>query len=246
MREHRLGLLACTMVVTPITSRCGSESDTSTRRRSVSARLRRPRLSGSLLRLRPILPLVIGIVGGTFDPPHIGHLAVAAAAVEQLAMETVTFLPAGDPWQKAETDVTPGRHRLAMTRLAGSEAHNFVVDDREMIRPGPSYMMDTVESMEDDVVLILGADAARGIHSWHRSAELLDSVTIAVAARPGVDMADVEAAVGSGLVQLSMPTIDLSGTEIRQHIAAGRSPRFLVPDSVCDYIDAHALYKGIG
>ncbi|MGI9583972.1 MAG: nicotinate-nucleotide adenylyltransferase [Acidimicrobiia bacterium] len=189
---------------------------------------------------------MIGIVGGTFDPPHIGHLAVAAAAVEQLAMDTVTFLPAGDPWQKSTIDVAPARHRLAMTRLASTEADSFVVDDREMVRPGPSYMMDTIESMDEDVVLILGADAARGIHSWHRSTDLLDAVTIAVAARPGIDMADVEDAIGGGLVQLSMPTIDLSGTEIRQHVAAGRSPRFLVPDSVCDYIEANALYRGSG
>lgn len=172
-----------------------------------------------------------------------GHLAVAAAAVEQLDMETVTFLPAGDPWQKAAIQVTSGKHRLAMTRLAATESLNFVVDDQEMMRPGPSYMIDTIESMGGRVVLILGADAARGIHSWHRASDLLDAVTIAVAARPGVDMADVEAVVGPGLVQLSMPTVDLSGTEIRHHVAAGRSPRFLVPDPVCDYIDANGLYK---
>ncbi len=186
---------------------------------------------------------MLGILGGTFDPPHIGHLAIAAAAIEQLDIERVTFIPAGDPWQKAAFDVSEVHHRLAMTRLAATEAPEFVVDDIEITRPGPSYSIDTVEAMGGNAMLILGADAALGIGSWHRAPELLDTVTVAVVDRPGIGMDDVEAAVGPGLIRVAMPMIDLSGTDIRQHIRAGFSARFLVPDPVCDYIDANVLYR---
>jgi nicotinate-nucleotide adenylyltransferase len=110
-----------------------------------------------------MLPRVLGLFGGTFDPPHMGHLAVASAALDQLPIANVRFIPAGEPWQKAGRSVTGTAHRLAMTRLAAADDDRFVVDTVEIDRPGPSYTIDTIRHFGDDVVLILGADAAASI-----------------------------------------------------------------------------------
>ena len=191
---------------------------------------------------RPILARVYGILGGTFDPPHIGHLALAATALEQLDLDVVRFVPARDPWQKSAGGVSEAHHRLAMTRLAAAEDRGFVVDTIEMDREGPTYTVDTVEAIDDQCVLILGADAALGMPSWHRYEDLAAMVDVAVVERPGYDMNELDAALASSLRVLHMPTIDLSGTEIREHVAAGRSPRFLVPDAVVAYIASTGLY----
>jgi nicotinate-nucleotide adenylyltransferase len=207
---------------------------------------RRPRAPSIWPSPRPILGSVHGILGGTFDPPHIGHLAVAAAAYDQLDIDLVRFVPAGFPWQKRHEFVSDGTHRLAMTRLAAAEDRHFIVDEIEMLRDGPSYMIDTVEELESGTgercMLILGADAAMKIPTWHRSDELLEAVDIAVVPRPGADHAAVSAALGRPVVDLSMPMVDLSGTQIRAHVKAGHTPRFLVPDAVCDYIEHNRLY----
>jgi nicotinate-nucleotide adenylyltransferase len=100
---------------------------------------------------------VIGILGGTFDPPHIAHLALAQAAHEQLELDEVLFMPAGDPWQKSRDVITAADHRVAMTRLAASGAPYFVADDREILRRGPTYTIETVEELGQDCVLVLGA-----------------------------------------------------------------------------------------
>lgn len=184
-----------------------------------------------------------GILGGTFDPPHIGHLAVAMAALEQLDLDVVRFIPAGDPWQKRDELVSDAGHRLAMTRLAASEDPRFIVDDIEMRRAGASYMVDTVEALGGRCILILGADAARNLVTWHRAEELIHLAEIAVVPRPGSSVEDVRSILGDSVVGLSMPTIDLSGTQIRAHVANGHSPRFLVPDAVCDYIVTNELYR---
>ncbi len=223
------------------TSRCASEASTSIRRPSLCARSFQWVPSISRL-ARPILARVYGILGGTFDPPHIGHLALAATALEQLDLDVVRFVPARDPWQKTEIGVTEAHHRLAMTRLAAAESAGFVVDTIEMDRAGPTYTVDTVEAIDDRCVLILGADAAIGMPSWHRYEDLAAMVDVAVVERPGYDMNEIDAVLASSVKVLHMPTIDLSGTEIRAHVAAGRSPRFLVPDAVVAYIVAAGLY----
>lgn len=186
---------------------------------------------------------VFGILGGTFDPPHVGHLSVANAAIEQLELDEVRFIPAGEPWQKDGLPVTEAHHRLAMTRLAAAEDGRFTVDDIETRRLGPSYTIDTVVALGGRCVLILGSDAAAGIPSWHRGAELLDLADVAVVERPGVIFSDVADALGRDIHRLHMPSIEVSGTAIRSHVAAGLSPRFLVPGPVCDYIEANDLYR---
>ena len=186
---------------------------------------------------------VLGIFGGTFDPPHLGHLAVASAALDQLDVESVQFIPAGQPWQKANRTLSTAGHRLAMVELAASEDPRFVVDDIEVRRSGPSYTIDTVRQLAAPITLILGADSALSIPTWERAEDLLELVEIAVIPRPGVDIEMVLSSVPGRLRALSMPTIDLSATEIRAHVAAGYSPRYLVPDRVAEYILAEGLYR---
>lgn len=186
---------------------------------------------------------MLGIFGGTFDPPHLGHLAVASAALDQLDIDAVRFVPAGEPWQKSGRPVSAARHRLAMVERAAEDDERFIVDDVETRRAGPSFTIDTVRHYGEPVMLILGADAAASIPTWQRAEDLLDTAEIAVIPRPGIDMAEVLATVPGRLQPLSMPTIDLSATEIRAHVAAGYSPRYLVPDRVAEYILAEGLYR---
>lgn len=190
-----------------------------------------------------MLPGVLGIFGGTFDPPHLGHLAVASAALDQVAIDAVTFVPAGEPWQKADRRVSSAAHRLAMVTRATAGDDRFTVDDVEVLRPGPSFTIDTVRHFDEPVTLILGADSAASIPTWERAEDLLDLVDIAVIPRPGISIRDVVASVPGRFTPLSMPTIDLSASEIRAHVAAGYSPRYLVPDAVADYIAEYGLYR---
>lgn len=190
-----------------------------------------------------MLAIVYGMLGGTFDPPHFGHLALAQAALDQVGLTEVQFIPTGDPWQKADQYVTEARLRLAMTHLAAAEHARFVVNDVEIHRAGPTYTIDTVESLPGDWVLILGSDAAAGIPTWHRAEDLLEHVDIAVVERPGVTVEDAERAIGKQLRVIEMPPTEISSTDIRAHVAAGHSPRFLVPDAVADFIGVNALYR---
>jgi nicotinate-nucleotide adenylyltransferase len=189
-----------------------------------------------------ILWLVIGILGGTFDPPHIAHLAMAQAAYDQLELDEIVFMPAGDPWQKSGYVVTPAIHRLAMTRLAASAAPYFVADDREVARDGRTYTIDTVEELGDECVLLVGVDALRGLRSWSRADELIDLVSFAVVDRPGFARDEVDEGVLRKCTWIEMPRIDISSSEIRSHVATGHTARFLVPEAVSAYIETNGLY----
>jgi nicotinate-nucleotide adenylyltransferase len=186
---------------------------------------------------------VYGILGGTFDPPHVAHLAAAHSAFEQLELDTVRLLPARMPWQKAMEVVTGANQRWAMCRLAAAEAAYMVADDTEMRRSGPTYTIDTIDTIGSEVVLILGADTAAGIPTWHRWEEVVERAHIAVVPRRGTTEAEIRSAIGSSYTMLEMPVIDLSATQIRDHVRAGRRPRFLVPDSVLEYIVRNSLYR---
>jgi len=228
------------------TSRCASATGTSTRGSCCDAQHNRQVRCGCVpwfLGFR-ILGAMRAIFGGTFDPLHFAHLAAGEAAHDQLNVDTVTFIPAGRPWQKAGRDVSEARHRLRMTELAVEGIEYFTVDDREVHRDGWTVTIDTVESFDEErIVLIVGADAAGGIPTWHRASQLLDRVQIAVVPRPGVERADVENAVGREVVWLDMPPIELSGTMLRRQVGEGRSIRFLVPDPVLAYVSEHDLYQ---
>jgi nicotinate-nucleotide adenylyltransferase len=182
-----------------------------------------------------------GILGGTFDPPHLAHLVAGEAAHHQLSLDLVTFIPAGSPWQKAGRTVTAAEHRWQMTLLALDGVDYFEADDREIRREGWTFTVDTLaEFPDDEIVLVLGADAAANLGSWHRSDEVLGRATIAVMPRPGVDQGEVVAA--GDIRWLDTPSFDVSGTRLRAMRASGESIRFLVPEAVNEYIATHSLY----
>jgi nicotinate-nucleotide adenylyltransferase len=184
-----------------------------------------------------------GILGGTFDPVHIAHLHAGETALHQARLDRVLFMPAGDPWQKAARPVTDARRRLEMVRLAVDGVPGFEVDEREVLREGPTYTADTLAGFpdEEELFLILGADSALGIESWQRYEEVLDRVTLLVAPRPGFDPDEVLAMVPDA-VFLNMAPLGVRGTEIRAMAGEGRPFRFLVTDPVYRYIGQQNLY----
>ena len=186
-----------------------------------------------------------GILGGTFDPPHLAHLFAGEAAYRDLGLDVVTFMPAGIPWQKEGRVVSAPLHRWEMTRLAVSRADYFEADDREIQRDGFTYTIDTLESFpaEEELTFIVGADAARGLATWQRADEIIERARIAVVPRPGVRRADVDWTLrGANYTWLETPEVWLSGTMLRERAGRGRSLRFLVSDSVWFYIADHQLY----
>ena len=185
-----------------------------------------------------------GILGGTFDPPHLAHLFAGEAAYRDLGLDVVTFLPAGAPWQKADRRVTSAEDRWQMTLLAVDGIPYFEADDREVRRDGWTYTVDTLRSFpDDDRFLIVGADAARGIPTWNEADAMMALATIVVVPRPGVERAEVdEALAGGDVVWLDTPDVRLSGTMLRRQAAAGRSIRFLVRETVWRYVEDEGIY----
>lgn len=184
-------------------------------------------------------PLIL--FGGTFDPPHMGHLVLADCAREKFG-GSVVFLPAGDPWRKSARVVAAAAHRLAMTELAADTNPNFAVDAREVRRGGPSYMVDTLDAFRgegyEQIVLILGSDALADLPNWKEPDRIRAMATLAVASREGRPAPE-----RPGVVPVSMPTLDISSTMIRDRIAAGQTIRYIVPAAVRDYIAYHRLYR---
>ena len=196
----------------------------------------------------PILVFVrSGLLGGTFDPPHIAHLLAGEVAYRQLGLDRIIYMPAGQPWQKADRKVSSAEHRWEMTKRATSGISYFSPDDREVHRDGWTYTADTLATFDpsEEIVLILGADAARGLATWERADQVLARVVVAVLPRPGTDQAEVEAAVGDA-IWLDMPSLPLSGTMIRRRFSLGSGVRFLVPDSVFEYMVENHLYGKTG
>jgi nicotinate-nucleotide adenylyltransferase len=188
---------------------------------------------------------VRGILGGTFDPPHVAHLVAAETAYHQLGLERVTFIPAGAPWQKADRPVSEREHRWEMTRRAIEGVAYFDADDREIRNDGWTYTAETLEQLDpaEAVVLILGADAALGLPSWHRPEFVVDRAGLAVYDRRGVTRSAVEEAVSAPITWLNAPELAVSGTGIRAMVREHRSARFLVTDSVWEYIEEQGLYR---
>jgi nicotinate-nucleotide adenylyltransferase len=197
----------------------------------------------------------IGILGGTFDPPHLAHLAIAEEAREALGLERVVFVPAGQPWQKADRDVTPGPVRLAMVDLAIAGNPSFAVDHSEIDRAGPSYTVDTLagfaarEPAGTELWFILSAEALEGLATWRDPDRVVALAHLCVVPR-GRAAGDSVAAflarfpgAARSLVVLDRPRLDLSSTEIRERVRAGRSIRYLVPDGVADLVTRYALYR---
>jgi nicotinate-nucleotide adenylyltransferase len=192
-----------------------------------------------------------GILGGTFDPVHLGHLALAGAARDELGLDEVIFIPAGRPVFKTERPVTAAEHRLAMLRLAIVDEPDFSLSTVELERPGPSYSVDTVAALagEDELYFVIGADGLAGLPRWHEPQRLLELCKLAVAPRPGFAAGDLEAleaelpGIGGRVVRLRGPQLDISASDIRRRAARGESLHSLVPAPVADYIEEYRLYR---
>lgn len=190
------------------------------------------------------------IFGGTFDPPHAGHVAAAVCAREQLGIDLLHIVVANDPWQKsAERAVTLPHHRLAMARLAFRDVAGTAVSDLEIRRGGPTYTIDTVAQLAQpgaETVLVIGPAAASGVTTWHRAAELAERVTLAVLQSRGEQPIQVD---GWRTETVRMEPVDVSATSVRQLLAqsAGREAppeaAKLVPPAVMSYIVEHRLYS---
>ncbi len=191
----------------------------------------------------------IGLFGGSFDPVHVAHLALARRALADLALDELRWVPTGKAWQKTRA-MTPAAHREAMLRLAIADEPRWVLERCELQRPGPSYTVDTVRELQAAApgatwFLVIGQDQYAGLHTWHRFDELLRLVTLAVALRPGAAAeADADARVRAAPMQpIELPPMAVSATAIRARIAAGEGIAELVPPAVADYIDRHRLYR---
>ncbi|MFC3608633.1 nicotinate-nucleotide adenylyltransferase [Stutzerimonas tarimensis] len=210
-------------------------------------------------------PLRIGMLGGTFDPVHIGHLRAALEVAEVMGLDELRLIPSARPPHR-ETPNSSAEHRLAMVRCAVGDLAPLSVDARELARDKPSYSLDTLQSLrselgaEAQLFMLLGWDAFCGLPGWHRWTELLDHCHILVLQRPDADSeapetlrdllaarseADPMALSGPGgqIAFIWQSPLAVSATQIRQLLAAGRSVRFLVPDAVLAYINAHGLYR---
>jgi nicotinate-nucleotide adenylyltransferase len=196
----------------------------------------------------------IGLLGGTFDPIHMGHLVIAEEVRLKLALDDVLFIPAGQPWLKSERRVAPGEHRLEMLKLAIGPNPHFKVSTIELERPSPSYSVDTVSALRDELgadvelYFIVGFDALAELPIWKEPSRLLDLCHIVAVRRPGyaeLDWRSLEQAIpgiSSRVVVVDVSQIDISSTHIRERVAEGLSISHLVPEAVEGYILKNRLY----
>jgi len=205
---------------------------------------------------------MIGIYGGTFNPVHYGHLRTALEVKELFKLDQLRLIPCCLPVHKQEPDVC-GELRFEMLRLATANLQGFQVDRRELDRDGPSYMVDTLQSLREELpgqslLLFIGADAFAGLESWRQWRQLFDYAHLVVMTRPGfhrrplpdfmeqrllVDREQLSAGSHGGLYFQEVTLLDISATHIRQLLAVGGNPQFLLPDQVLAFIQQHQLYQ---
>lgn len=196
----------------------------------------------------------LGILGGTLDPPHIGHLLLAEEARSALRLERVLFVPAGEPWRKAGQVLSAGEHRLAMVRLALAGSPGFEVSTLELERSGPTYTVDTLETLrqqmspEAEFFFLMGQDSLADLPHWREPERIIALANLAVACRAGWEDAEATAleekvpGISQRVVWLDMPYVDISSTAVRDRVRRGRSIRYWVPTAVEDYIRENRLY----
>jgi nicotinate-nucleotide adenylyltransferase len=196
----------------------------------------------------------IGVLGGTFDPPHIGHLWLATMAADALELDRVLFMPAAQPPHKRRGQVTSAAERLLLTRIAIDDDPTFALCPIEMERPGPSFTVDSVEELlrlypDVRLYLLMAADALAGIDTWREPERLLALVEWAVGPRAGSGLPDRDelrrrfGAAAARIHLLEGPTLDVSASEIRRRVAAGQAIRYLVPRAVEELIIERGLYR---
>lgn len=195
----------------------------------------------------------IGVLGGTFDPIHIGHLIVAEEARIKLGLAEVLFVPAGEPWLKQDRDITPAVHRVEMVRRAIADNPAFKLSTLEVDRSGPSYTVDTLEALQDQLssetslFFILGRDTLAELPFWKEPRKVIQLCQLVVPPRLGSrNLRHLEEAIPGlreRVIQLDMPVIGISSSGIRQRIARGLSIRYLVPPGVEEYIVEQGVYS---
>ena len=197
----------------------------------------------------------VGLLGGSFDPIHVGHLHIARQARQRLNLDRVVFVPAGQPPHKLAQALTGPEHRFEMVRRAVDGLTHFSVSRIDLDRPGPSYSVDTVRLLQERwgpqtrIYFLIGADSLADLPKWYHTRQLLDLCQVVAVGRPGyrVDLAALERRFpGAPPVILleSVSLVDVSATRVRQRVAEGRSIEGLVPPAVAAYIAAHGLYRG--
>ena len=206
----------------------------------------------------------VGLVGGTFDPIHVGHLLIAEAARERLDLGEMLFIPTGQPWMKQGRPLSAPEHRLNMVRLAIQSNPFFRASSMEIQRPGPTYTVDTLRELHqksggiDFYYLVLGVDSVRDFHLWKQPEEILKLCSLVAAPRPGcpdmdpplLDSIRLEGQPGGDgvdgrIVVLDGPMVEISGTEIRRRVARGLSVRYQVSEEVERYIHRYGLYRDV-
>jgi nicotinate-nucleotide adenylyltransferase len=196
----------------------------------------------------------IGIFGGTFDPPHLGHLILAAEAHAQLGLERLLWVLTPDPPHKQGQSIAPLEQRLEMVRLAIGKDAQFEISDVELTRPGPHYALDTVKLLAAQnpaakLVYLMGGDSLHDLPTWHRPAEFVSACDqIGVMRRPGtaIELEELEKGLpglGAKVRFVEAPLLDIAAREIRRRVAEGRPFRYFLPEQVYEYILSHALYQ---
>ena len=201
----------------------------------------------------------VGILGGTFDPVHVGHLIIAEEALSRLALDQLLFIPTGQPWLKADQALSAAEHRLKMVELAIASNPRLGVSRIEVDRPGPTYTVDTLEQLKrdlgDDVQLyfILGLDTLEQFHRWEQPERIIELCELAIASRPGFQNSRIldeqlgrYPILGSKVNFMAAPVMDISGSSIRLRASEGRSIKYRVPEAVERYIDRQGLYRLLG
>ena len=191
----------------------------------------------------------LGVFGGAFDPPHVAHVALAQAALEQLQLDQLRIFPTGQAWHKARV-MSATEHRLAMTRLAFGQLPRTVIDERELHRPGPTYTIDTLRELKAEhpaaqLFLVMGEDQAVSLARWHEWEAILELAVICMAARASAQTSAAQPALPARaqVRLLQLPNMPESATEVRERAAAGTGIAHLVPPPVASYIDQHRLYR---
>ena len=190
----------------------------------------------------------IGVLGGIFDPVHFGHLAIARLACDFFHLDKIVFIPAGVPPHKQTTVTASPEHRLAMLERALAPLPEASIWDREITSTEISYTVDTLVKLREvypgcPLFFVVGADNLREIPTWHRYRELLDMITLCVTDRPGFSMEVPAVLAGARIETFPSPSWGLSSTQLRAYLAEGYRCRYLLPDTVCEYISDNALYR---
>ena len=191
----------------------------------------------------------VGVMGGTFDPIHHGHLVAASEVQSRLGLDEVVFVPTGEPWQKSDKQVSPAEHRYLMTVVATASNPRFTVSRVDIDRPGNTYTVDTLRDIRarrphSELFFITGADALGQILTWKDVEELWDLAHFVGVTRPGYALADL--GLEDDISLMEIPAMDISSTDCRNRVARGRPVWYLVPDGVVQYINKHHLYDTEG